>query len=176
MDTTHLILLALSLFWFQTADAVDGKQARRTDNCSPMGQILDHSLDQVSYTFFYLSLVQAFRGGCGLMMWSMLYAGLAPHYSIEFRKYFTNHHSTVLGGLGATEDLTIKYVFVSIVAYKGHAWFFSDLEALHPALTGFQVWHTIGAFATISGIIYCFGNILVGLQAAKNKLEAVILL
>jgi len=32
-------------FWFQTIDAVDGKQARRINNCSPIGQLLDHNLD-----------------------------------------------------------------------------------------------------------------------------------
>ena len=39
-----------SLFWFQTMDATDGKQARRTGNCSPLGQILDHTLDQLTQT------------------------------------------------------------------------------------------------------------------------------
>jgi phosphatidylglycerophosphate synthase len=37
------LLGALSMFWFQTIDATDGKQARKTDNCSPLGQLLDHS-------------------------------------------------------------------------------------------------------------------------------------
>ncbi len=32
-----------AIFWYQTIDAVDGKQARKTDNCSPLGQLLDHS-------------------------------------------------------------------------------------------------------------------------------------
>lgn len=109
-------------------------------------------------------------------MWGMLYAGLAPHYSIEYRKYFTNHHSTVLGVLGATEDLTIKYIYVLLVAYKGHDWFFIDMEFLHPALAGVKNWNFIALFATISGIFYCFGNILVGFMAAKNKVEALILL
>lgn len=176
MDSTFFFLLAWALFWFQTCDAVDGKQARRTDNCSPMGQILDHSLDQVSYIFFYLGTVQAFRCGPGLMMWGMLYAGLAPHYTIEFRKYFTNHHSTVLGVLGATEDLTIKYIYVAVVAFKGHAWFFCDLGFIHPALEGAQNWWAIALFAAISGAIYCFGNIWVGLRAAKCKKEALVLL
>ena len=40
-----LLLNGFSIFWYQTLDAVDGKQARRTDNCSPLGQILDHNLD-----------------------------------------------------------------------------------------------------------------------------------
>ena len=38
----------LSILWFQTLDACDGKQARRINNCSPLGQILDHNLDQVT--------------------------------------------------------------------------------------------------------------------------------
>ena len=38
-------LVVFSNFWYQTLDATDGKQARRTDNCSPLGQILDHNLD-----------------------------------------------------------------------------------------------------------------------------------
>lgn len=33
------------LFWFQTIDSIDGKQARRINNCSPIGQLLDHNLD-----------------------------------------------------------------------------------------------------------------------------------
>lgn len=41
-----LFINALSNFWYMTLDATDGKQARRTDNCSPLGQILDHNLDQ----------------------------------------------------------------------------------------------------------------------------------
>lgn len=30
-------LSVFSDFWYQTIDAIDGKQARRTDNCSPLG-------------------------------------------------------------------------------------------------------------------------------------------
>jgi phosphatidylglycerophosphate synthase len=40
-----LMLGFLANLWYQTIDAVDGKQARRTNNCSPLGQILDHNLD-----------------------------------------------------------------------------------------------------------------------------------
>jgi phosphatidylglycerophosphate synthase len=40
-----LMLSAFANFWYMTLDATDGKQARRTDNCSPLGQILDHNLD-----------------------------------------------------------------------------------------------------------------------------------
>ena len=39
------LLCTFGSFWFQTIDAVDGKQARRINNCSPIGQLLDHNLD-----------------------------------------------------------------------------------------------------------------------------------
>jgi len=136
-------LLAFAHFWFQTCDAVDGKQARRTDNCSPLGQILDHSLDQVSYVFFYVGTLQCLRTGPGWMCLGLIYAGLAPHFSIEYRKYFTNHHSTVLGVLGATEDLTIKYVMMVVVGCNGQDWFFKDLGDYHPMFTGIINWYLI---------------------------------
>ena len=36
------LLFALGLFAFQTLDAIDGKQARRTGSSSPLGQLFDH--------------------------------------------------------------------------------------------------------------------------------------
>merc|ERR1712232_1506641 len=36
---------ALGLFLYQTFDAMDGKQARRTGTSSPMGQLFDHGCD-----------------------------------------------------------------------------------------------------------------------------------
>lgn len=31
------LFACFSIFWYQTLDAIDGKQARRTNNCSPLG-------------------------------------------------------------------------------------------------------------------------------------------
>jgi ethanolaminephosphotransferase len=33
------------LFFYQTMDAIDGKQARRTGSSSPLGQLFDHGCD-----------------------------------------------------------------------------------------------------------------------------------
>lgn len=45
------LLGSFALFWYQTIDAVDGKQARRTDNCSALGQLLDHSNHNLTTNF-----------------------------------------------------------------------------------------------------------------------------
>jgi len=42
---------AFCIFMYQTLDAVDGKQARRTKQSGPLGQLFDHGCDAVN-TFF----------------------------------------------------------------------------------------------------------------------------
>lgn len=39
---------ALGLFIYQSLDAIDGKQARRTNSQSPLGELFDHGCDSVS--------------------------------------------------------------------------------------------------------------------------------
>ena len=41
-------LCGLGLFIYQTLDAIDGKQARRTGTSSPMGELFDHGCDAIS--------------------------------------------------------------------------------------------------------------------------------
>ncbi|GAB5574145.1 choline/ethanolaminephosphotransferase 1 isoform X1 [Prionailurus iriomotensis] len=42
------LLCALGLFIYQSLDAIDGKQARRTNSCSPLGELFDHGCDSLS--------------------------------------------------------------------------------------------------------------------------------
>ncbi|XP_059080122.1 choline/ethanolaminephosphotransferase 1-like [Tigriopus californicus] len=45
------LLCGFGLFIYQTLDAIDGKQARRTNTISPMGELFDHGCDSVSTVF-----------------------------------------------------------------------------------------------------------------------------
>lgn len=51
-----LILAAIGLFVYQTLDACDGKQARRTGNSSSLGELFDHGCDAVSTSKWTLNL------------------------------------------------------------------------------------------------------------------------
>ena len=42
------LLCALGLFVYQSLDAIDGKQARRTKTSSPLGELFDHGCDSIS--------------------------------------------------------------------------------------------------------------------------------
>ena len=40
--------VAFTVFMYQTFDACDGKQARRTGSSSPLGQLFDHGCDAIN--------------------------------------------------------------------------------------------------------------------------------
>ena len=46
------LLAAIGIFIYQTLDAIDGKQARRTGTSSPLGEYFDHGCDAIT-TFLY---------------------------------------------------------------------------------------------------------------------------
>ncbi|XP_062132973.1 cholinephosphotransferase 1 isoform X4 [Drosophila sulfurigaster albostrigata] len=48
-------LCALGLFIYQSLDSIDGKQARRTNTSSPLGELFDHGCDSISTIFVALS-------------------------------------------------------------------------------------------------------------------------
>ena len=54
---------ALGLFIYQTLDAIDGKQARRTKTASPLGELFDHGCDSLSTVFVSVASCCAVRLG-----------------------------------------------------------------------------------------------------------------
>ena len=41
-------MCGFGLFVYQSLDAIDGKQARRTGSSSPLGELFDHGCDSIS--------------------------------------------------------------------------------------------------------------------------------
>ena len=54
---------AASFFWYQTLDAIDGKQARRTNSSSPLGQLFDHGCDAFATVILVATAMQAVNLG-----------------------------------------------------------------------------------------------------------------
>ena len=46
------LLTVLCIFLYQTADNLDGKQARRTQSSSPLGELFDHGVDSIMIGIF----------------------------------------------------------------------------------------------------------------------------
>lgn len=86
------VLCAVCLFAYQTLDALDGKQARRTGSSSPLGELFDHGCDAVSTVFVILSA--CISGGLGpqrfLTFVVAMYA-YATYYGAHWETYVTGH-------------------------------------------------------------------------------------
>lgn len=48
------------LFAYQTLDALDGKHARKTRNCSPVGELFDHTVDNIGVIFIIMTMCWTF--------------------------------------------------------------------------------------------------------------------
>lgn len=77
----YYIVCACGVLIYQTFDAVDGKQARRTGQSSPLGQLFDHGCDAVNSNIFLYLTLQSNRTGPTFVYFMMI---LGAFVSLEF--------------------------------------------------------------------------------------------
>ena len=87
---------AIGLFLYQTFDAVDGSQARRTGQSGPLGELFDHGVDALNTSLEVLLFAAAMKFGQGWRTVLVLFASLLTFYVQtwdEYREFFlvTNH-------------------------------------------------------------------------------------
>ncbi|GBG62065.1 hypothetical protein CBR_g28542 [Chara braunii] len=120
---------AILLFLYQTFDAVDGKQARRTNSSSPLGELFDHGCDALACSFEGLAFGAALMIGRNII-WLWAVAAI-PFY---FATWETFHTGTLaLAEInGPTEGLFLTYSAHFLTFLVGPTWWTLDYkEALH---------------------------------------------
>jgi len=97
------MLTSFAVFFYQTMDAVDGKQARRTGSSTPLGQLFDHGCDcLLCISFHSVTTMISLPGGS---LWGA--AGLSALQSVFFMAQWQEYHTGVLttsfGPVGVSE-------------------------------------------------------------------------
>jgi len=95
--------VCLGMFIYQTLDAIDGKQARRTGSSNALGELFDHGCDSIS------NLVLSVAGACAMSMgylnpyWMLSYCFLGTFlfYIAHWQAYVTGRMR--FGHIDATE-------------------------------------------------------------------------
>jgi len=112
----------IGLFLYQTFDACDGTQARRTGQSGPLGELFDHGVDAINTTLG----VVLFAGTVNLgQSWATLlttFASLGAFYLTTWEEY---HTGTLYLGLvsGPVEGvLTLVAVYFITAAKGGSYW------------------------------------------------------
>jgi len=101
---------ALGLFIYQSLDAIDGKQARRTNSQSPLGELFDHGCDSVSAVFVTIACCCAVQLGVypWLMFWSCIFSYFA-FYCAHWQTYVSG--KLKFGKLDCTEA---QFSFIAV--------------------------------------------------------------
>lgn len=82
------IACACGLFIYQSLDAIDGKQARRTNSSSPLGELFDHGCDSLSTVFVVLGTCIAVQLGTNPdWMFFCCFAGTFMFYCAHWQTY-----------------------------------------------------------------------------------------
>jgi phosphatidylglycerophosphate synthase len=108
--------MAFSLFLYQTLDALDGKQARRIGQCTPLGQLFDHGVDFMACLSHHSTANAVFLTGAS--SWTL--GGLAVLQTSFFLAQWQEHYTGVLytsfGPVGVTET---QYALMALASFAG---------------------------------------------------------
>ncbi|KAF9237079.1 CDP-alcohol phosphatidyltransferase-domain-containing protein [Melanogaster broomeanus] len=80
---------AFGLFMYQSFDAVDGKQARRTGMAGPLGEMFDHGCDAINTTLEVILAARALNLGRSWWTVASQIATLANFYLTTWEEYHT---------------------------------------------------------------------------------------
>ncbi|KAF2146352.1 uncharacterized protein K452DRAFT_220062 [Aplosporella prunicola CBS 121167] len=109
---------AIGLFLYQTFDAVDGSQARRTRQSGPLGELFDHGVDAINTSLEVLLFAAAMNLGQGWKTVMTLFASLLTFYVQTWDEYHT--HTLTLGLIsGPVEGILTLCVVYALTGYLG---------------------------------------------------------
>ncbi|KAH8802821.1 sn-1,2-diacylglycerol cholinephosphotransferase-like protein [Xylogone sp. PMI_703] len=116
---------AVGLFLYQTFDAVDGAQARRTRQSGPLGELFDHGVDALNTSLEVLIFAASQNMGMGWKTVLTLFASLLTFYVQTWEEYHT--HTLTLGLVsGPVEGILILVTVYFFTAIKGGASFWQQ--------------------------------------------------
>jgi ethanolaminephosphotransferase len=158
------LLAAAAIFFYQTMDALDGKQARRTGTSSPLGELFDHGCDALNTTLAACITAVPLKLGNGWISYCSLMTVLVPFYLTQWEEYFTGE--MLLGYLNVTEAQICSIAFQLSVVVFG-----SDFWVREVAIAGYRVpYNMFLVLAVIStGTVTTINNVVTVMRLVRAK-------
>ncbi|CAG9822392.1 unnamed protein product [Phaedon cochleariae] len=115
-------LCALGLFTYQSLDAIDGKQARRTGSANPLGELFDHGCDSISTVFVALSACIAIQlGNYPGWMFFQCFCAITLFYCAHWQTYVSG--TLRFGKIDVTEaQFTIMGILLLSTIFGPSMW------------------------------------------------------
>ncbi|CAE7382690.1 chpt1 [Symbiodinium natans] len=101
---------ATALYFYQTMDAVDGKQARRTGSSTPLGHLVDHGCDCLTGMSQHAALSMILMPGDMYWVLQCMRSIQTPIFLAAWQDRHTGFFPTSIGPIGVTE---LQYALMS---------------------------------------------------------------
>lgn len=156
-------LCAIGLFIYQSLDAIDGKQARRTGSANPLGELFDHGCDSISTIFVAISACTAVQlGNYPAWMFFQCFCAMTLFYCAHWQTYVSG--TLRFGKVDVTEaQMTIMCILLISAIFGPSVWsvkFFSDT---------FTLWYAIPISTLICGLWSMYRNLIVIFTGGVGK-------
>ncbi|XP_076295289.1 choline/ethanolaminephosphotransferase 1 bbc isoform X3 [Lasioglossum baleicum] len=158
-------LCALGLFIYQSLDAIDGKQARRTGTSSPLGELFDHGCDSISTVFVALSACIAVQlGYYPTWMFFQCFCAMTLFYCAHWQTYVSG--SLKFGKIDVTEAQFTIITIHLISAFFGPKVWMMEI----PYIDGFMFKYLIGVMTVICALynLYSIFSVIFTGGVGKN--------
>lgn len=158
-----LVLCALGLFVYQSLDAIDGKQARRTNSSSPLGELFDHGCDAVSLVFVMIAFSASLKlGNDPWLLFFMFNLSLTTFYTAHWQTYVTG--ALKFGKIDVTEAQFSVYTIFLLTSIFGDA-----VWLLKVPIFNFEVRYIPAAMGIGGSLISIFTNLNIISKGGKGK-------
>ncbi|XP_008781244.1 choline/ethanolaminephosphotransferase 1-like [Phoenix dactylifera] len=142
------------LFLYQTFDAVDGKQARRTNSSSPLGELFDHGCDALACAFECLAFGSTAM--CGMTTFWFWVIAAIPFYLATWEHFFTNTLILPIVN-GPTEGLMLIYACHFLTFFLGAEWWAQDFRKSIPLFSWVPLVPEIPLYGAVLFLMIVFG-------------------
>ncbi|XP_015181819.1 PREDICTED: cholinephosphotransferase 1 isoform X5 [Polistes dominula] len=158
-------LCALGLFIYQSLDAIDGKQARRTGTSTPLGELFDHGCDSISTVFVALSACIAVQlGYYPTWMFFQCFCAMTLFYCAHWQTYVSG--SLRFGKVDVTEaQFTIIAIHLISAIFGPRVWMMEI-----PYIDGFLLKYLIGVMTVVCALanLYSIFSVIFTGGVGKN--------
>jgi ethanolaminephosphotransferase len=110
------IACGITLFLYQTLDAMDGKHARRTRNGSPLGQLFDHGCDALSTPICGIILSTTMQIGSNVTAIYVLVGSQIPFFIAQLAESRTGTLQHSMGGIFGVTEAQLLTIFTHIAS------------------------------------------------------------
>lgn len=162
------LFTGLCVFFYQTLDAMDGKQARATGSSSPLGQLFDHGCDSVTSTFLALGVCTTLNLGVSLETMALLFSVQLPFFLAQWQEYHTHQLAHAVGRLGVTEAQLLTMSIHLLGALFGSRLYLLQIGPVRVNQIVLFTQLGLGLFVTVNTCKTVFSN------SKVNKTDAVL--